>query len=292
MKSLSPEFIDITYNAGGSSSEKTLEICKIAQKELNLTTCMHLTCTNVPKSKIDGALGEAKKAGIQNILALRGDQPKDEHDQNDFLYAADLVKYIRAQYGDYFCIGVAGYPENHPDNSDGDLELEYLKNKVDSGADFIITQFFYDADVYFSWVEKCRKIGVKVPIIPGLMLIQNYFSFKRMTSLCKTKIPQHIIDGLELVKDDDVAVKEYGTGVMVQLCNTLLQRENLGFHFYTLNLEKGTSLVLEGLKFCSKDGMADKFSVNLPVKQSQISHPLSKIQNDEFPNGRCVNADN
>ena len=170
-RNLRPEFIDVTWNAGGESSELTLEVCKTTQNEIGLDTCIHLTCTNMPLQKIDAALREAKGSGIQNILALRGDPPRqssdsspilsnsNDGDNNNFHYASDLVRYIREKYGDYFCIGVAGYPEGHPDEEDKTLDIKYLKEKVDAGADFIVSQFFYDCDLFLEWIKKCRDIG-------------------------------------------------------------------------------------------------------------------------------------
>lgn len=163
MHALGPEFIDVTWNAGGTSSDTTLELCTTAQSVYGLETCMHLTCTNMPREKIDVALKAAKEGGIQNILALRGDPPRGQENwtsvDTGFSYASDLVRYIREQYGDYFCIGVAGYPEGHPDSKDKSVDLRYLKEKIDAGADYIVTQLFYDCDLYLDWVKSVREIG-------------------------------------------------------------------------------------------------------------------------------------
>ena len=156
-----PEFIDVTWNAGGQSSELTLEVCKSTQNIIGIDTSMHLTCTNMPIEKIDHALRIAKESGIQNILALRGDPPRDDVKEGCvFQHASDLVKYIRQSYGDYFCIGIAGYPEGHPDTTQKMMELDYLKQKVDAGADFIISQFFYDCELFLKWFQACRDIGI------------------------------------------------------------------------------------------------------------------------------------
>jgi len=158
----------------------------------------------MPREKIDVALSEAKNAGIQNILALRGDPPRGQENwtkcETGFSYAADLVSYIRKEYGDYFCIGVAGYPEGHIDNPDKEADLLNLKAKVDAGADYIITQLFYDVDLYLEWVKRARDVGITIPIIPGIMPIQSYGGFKRMTSLCKTFVPNWILEELEPIK--------------------------------------------------------------------------------------------
>ncbi|KAL1925667.1 uncharacterized protein VTP21DRAFT_550 [Calcarisporiella thermophila] len=251
MYNLGPEFIDVTWAAGGSSSELTAEIIATAQSVYGLETCMHLTCTNMPKEKIDTALNRAKECGNQNILALRGDPPRGQEEwtacEGGFSYAVDLVRYIREKYGDYFCIGVAGYPEGHINNPDKEADLRYLKEKVDAGADFIITQLFFDTDIFLEFVDRCRAIGITCPIIPGILPIQNYNGFNKMTTLSKTIVPKEVLEALEPIKEDDVAVKEYGIKYGVEMCQKLMAHGIKGFHFYTLNLEKSTRLVLERL---------------------------------------------
>lgn len=160
MGHLNPEFIDITWNAGGNGSHKTLEIAENIQRNLGIETCMHLTCTNMPIEQIDQALKEAKLAGIRNILALRGDPPLETDVEPTFTYAIDLIKYIKCNYGDYFCIGIAGYPEGHPESPNEDQDLLHLKAKVDAGASFIISQLFYDINQYFRWYDRCRSSGI------------------------------------------------------------------------------------------------------------------------------------
>ena len=166
---------------------------------------MHLTCTNISKESVTAALDTAKKNGIQNILCLRGDPPKGEEKwqatEGGFNNAVDLVKYIRSTYGNYFGISVAGYPEGHIDwfkdsaeisKDDYWKDMQYLKDKVDAGADCIITQLFYDVDIYLQWVKDCRTVGINVPIIPGIMPINTYGGFDRMIGFCKTKVPEAI----------------------------------------------------------------------------------------------------
>eukprot|EP00158_Paraphelidium_tribonemae_P004844 Partr_v1_DN26998_c0_g1_i1_m6640 putative Methylenetetrahydrofolate reductase len=164
MYSLGPEFVDVTWGAGGTTSTLTMEICQTAQSAYGLETCMHLTCTNMPKEKIDEALKEAKNSGIQNILALRGDPPRGQQNwvacESGFSNAVDLVRYIRSEYGDYFCVSVAGYPEGHIDNPDKAEDLRFLKEKVDAGADYIVTQLFYDVDMFIDWVKDLRAMGL------------------------------------------------------------------------------------------------------------------------------------
>jgi methylenetetrahydrofolate reductase (NADPH) len=306
MAALEPLWIDVTWGAGGSTAQKTLEICSVAQKYIGLETMMHLTCTNMPRVQIDAALRQAKEAGIQNILALRGDPPRGEEwkkVEGGFGHAVDLVKYIRAEYGDYFGIGVAGYPEVHADAESREKDLEYLKAKVDAGADFIITQLFYDTSIFLQFVNDCRALGITCPILPGMMPIQTYGGFKRMTTLCKTFVPESITAALEPIQNDDAAVKKYGVRLCVEMCRTLLDAGTPGLHFYTLNLEKSVTQILEGLALANNPERS--LSRSLPWRMSAYqarkekedvrpifwsNRPRSYMARtaswDDFPNGR------
>eukprot|EP00158_Paraphelidium_tribonemae_P004848 Partr_v1_DN26998_c0_g1_i4_m6645 putative Methylenetetrahydrofolate reductase len=304
MYSLGPEFVDVTWGAGGTTSTLTMEICQTAQSAYGLETCMHLTCTNMPKEKIDEALKEAKNSGIQNILALRGDPPRGQQNwvacESGFSNAVDLVRYIRSEYGDYFCVSVAGYPEGHIDNPDKAEDLRFLKEKVDAGADYIVTQLFYDVDMFIDWVKDLRAMGVNCPIIPGIMPIQSYGGFKRMTTLCKTFVPQKIWDELEPIKDDDQKVKEFGVSLAIDMCNKLRDTGLRAFHFYTLNLEKSVRLILEGLQFVASietckplpwqpslaRGRSKENVRPIFWKNRLLSYVRRTEAWDEFPNGR------
>merc|ERR1719456_1458687 len=239
-------WIDVTWGAGGSTADKTLEICINALKYHGLNVMMHLTCTNMPKEKLKEALDICKENGIRNILALRGDPPghlekgaeSEGFKQCDggFAYATDLVKYIRQEFGDYFCIAVAGYPEGHLEATSLDDDLKHLKEKIDAGSDLIVTQLFYDNDEFVNFEAKCRAMGITCPVLPGIMPIQSFGGFTRMTSLCKTKVPQYIHDALEPVKESDEKVKDMGVELAIKQCKDLLARGSPGLHFYTLNL--------------------------------------------------------
>ncbi|KAI9206932.1 methylenetetrahydrofolate reductase-domain-containing protein [Polychytrium aggregatum] len=305
MYTLGPEFIDVTWGAGGTSSDLTMQICNTAQAVYGLETCMHLTCTNMPRQKIDDALREAKNNGIQNILALRGDPPRGvenwEACDTGFAYASDLVKYIRAQYGDYFCIA---YPEGHIDNSSKEDDMQRLKYKVECGADYIVTQLFYDVPLYLSWLKEVRALGITIPILPGIMPIQNYGGFKRMTTLAKTYVPDHITEAIEPIKDDDNAIKQYGIRLAVDMCKALKAGGVRGFHFYTLNLERSVRLILEGLGFVAPIEVAKPLPWNpslaknrekenvRPIfwKNRTRSYILRTEAWDDFPNGRWGDA--
>lgn len=226
MHDLGPSFIDVTWGAGGTLSHLTCEMVNVAQTFYGLETCMHLTCTDMELEKVDNALKEAYKAGCSNILALRGDPPREKEKwqatEGGFRYAKDLIKYIRERYGDHFDIGVAGYPEGCDDQQDPDMLLDHLKEKIDAGGTFIVTQMFYDVDNFLDWVGKCRARGINVPIIPGIMPIQTHAAFLRRAGWSNCKIPQKWTDALEPVKNDDAKVREVGKGLVAEMCQRII----------------------------------------------------------------------
>lgn len=234
MHDLGPAFIDVTWGAGGSRSELTCEMVNIAQTYYGLETCMHLTCTDMGRGKVDDALKSAYQAGCTNILALRGDPPrakeKWEAVEDGFLYARDLVTYIKKTYGNHFDIGVAGYPEGCDDQPDADLLLDHLKEKVDAGGTFIVTQMFYDVEIFLEWVRKVRARGINVPIVPGIMPISTHAAFLRRAGWSKAHIPQAWMDALEPVKNDDAAVREVGRDLVVEMCRKILDAGIFSLH--------------------------------------------------------------
>lgn len=268
-RALRPLFVNVTWGAGGSTSQKSLELAELCQREVGLTTCLHLTCTNMSKKSIDEALSDAKALGIRNILALRGDPPRREEYRDpedseddggqDFNWAIDLVRYIRKTHGDYFCIGVAAYPEGHAEESHPlgqslEHDLPYLVQKVQAGADFIQTQLFFDIEAYEHFENTLREhpsgAFKGIPIIPGLMPIQSYQMIKRTTKLSHAKIPDHLLARLDAVKGDDERVKMVGVDIVNELIDKIKDIKSKtpgpkGFHFYTLNLEKAVSFILE-----------------------------------------------
>lgn len=245
-KAQKPVFVDFTWGAGGTTSEKTTKLCCIAQ-EHGLIVNMHLTCTNMDEGKVKEALDFCKANDIRNILALRGDPPAGQEwkaSAEGFSCALDLVKYIRANYGDFFSVGVAGYPEGHPNAiGDGDLitaenaekEMAYLKEKIDAGAEYIITQLFYDVDIFLNWVQACKKCGINVPIIPGIMISGGHGGYKRMTTLCKTYVPKQIAAKFEELKEKDDDFKAYGVELAVEIIKKVRESGIVHAHFYTLN---------------------------------------------------------
>jgi methylenetetrahydrofolate reductase (NADPH) len=251
MCDMKPIWIDVTFGAGGSTTERTLEICESAVKKYGVDVMMHLTCTNMKRSDLDVILDRIKQAGIRNILALRGDPPADSSEwtqcEGGFSHAVDLVRYIRSQHGDYFCIGVAGYPEGHADCESIEKDLGYLKAKVEAGADLIVTQLFYDNKHYFEFVRRVRDMGVNVPVIPGVMPILSYAGLKRMTTMCRVELPNDIDRAVEAIKDDENRVKEFGIELATQMCADLIKRGAPGVHIYTMNHEDNVREIVKGI---------------------------------------------
>lgn len=285
--STNPLFSDITWGAGGSTSDLSMSIA-LKMVETGHVANMHLTCTNMSKNGdpiagVHDALTEAYEGGVRNIVALRGDPPEGQEtwtaEEGGFSCALDLVKYIRKNFGNDFGISVAGYPEGHPNaistvkegeessmtesekgrcsvfegvtyvcrDADYDKEMIYLKEKVDAGADFIITQMFFDAEVFITFVKDCRARGINCPVVPGLMCINAYPGFKKMAWFCKTRVPPALRERMELLKEDDAAVKAFGIEFGVNVCKRLLEGGADGIHFYTLNLEKSVYEIMDGL---------------------------------------------
>eukprot|EP00658_Telonema_sp_P-2_P010403 TRINITY_DN13925_c0_g1_i3.p1 TRINITY_DN13925_c0_g1~~TRINITY_DN13925_c0_g1_i3.p1 ORF type:complete len:311 (-),score=128.16 TRINITY_DN13925_c0_g1_i3:286-1218(-) len=258
-KKQDPIFVDFTWGAGGSTSEKTCDLCKITKDEHGLNVNMHLTCTNMPSGKVDDALAFCKKNDIRNIVALRGDPPAGQEWQaskDGFECALDLVKYIRLHHGDYFSIAVAGYPEGHPNVIGGEgkctdeglkAEYDYLKAKIDAGAECIITQLFYDVDIFLAFVKRCRDMGITCPILPGMLPMVSYAGLQRMVSLCKTYMPDSVKAKVEELKEDEVAFKQYGIDLCAEMCQIMMKNGINHFHFYTLNQTHSTFEVLKKL---------------------------------------------
>ncbi|KAF2235541.1 methylenetetrahydrofolate reductase-like protein [Viridothelium virens] len=306
MHDLGPAFIDVTWGAGGHLSQLTCEMVRAAQSAYGLETCMHLTCTDMEKSKVDAALKDAYNAGCTNILALRGDPPREEEKweakSEQFRYAKDLVKYIKETYGNHFDIGVAGYPEGCDDNDDSEELVEHLKEKIDAGGTFVVTQMFYDVDNFLEWVQKCRNRGINVPIIPGIMPIHTHAAFMRRANWVRCKIPQAWTEALEPIKNDDAAVRDVGKGLVAEMCRQMLNNGINHLHFYTMNLAQATRMVLEELKIVPdaqtplEKPLPWRQSLGLNRREENVRPIFWRNRNrsyvartqdwDEFPNGR------
>ncbi|MGV7221204.1 MAG: methylenetetrahydrofolate reductase [NAD(P)H] [Nitrospinales bacterium] len=249
LKGCEPSFVSVTFGAGGSTRTKTIDLVGRIKTEIGLESMAHLTCVGSSEEDIDSFLDELVSSGIENVLALRGDPPegydKFVKPENGFEFANELVAHIKNKYD--LCVGVAGYPEGHVECSDKKKDLENLKKKVDAGADFIITQLFFDNNVYFDFVDKVQSIGINIPIIPGIMPILNLNQVKRFTKMCGASIPPVLLQNLEGIKDDELKVKETGLAHAKKQCEDLLNQGAPGIHFYTLNKSTATMRILEHL---------------------------------------------
>lgn len=250
IKKLNPGYISVTYGAGGGTRERTVEIVKRAKKEIGLESMAHLTCIGHSKEEIITILNELKDSGIENVIALRGDPPKDWKrpilHQDAFRHANELTAFIHSSYP--MCIAVAGYPEGHIESTDKETDWEYLRLKVRAGADLIITQLFFDNKDFFIFERRMREKGVALPIIPGIMPITNYNQLIRFTQTCGAKIPEKIKNELATIKDDQEAVEQYGINHATLQCKELIANGVPGIHFYTLNKSKSTRRIVENIR--------------------------------------------
>jgi methylenetetrahydrofolate reductase (NADPH) len=246
---LQPDFFSVTYGAGGSTSENTFKTVTAIQADTNINAAHHLSCVAASEESISQILQDFKEVGIKHIVALRGDMPSGMHKRGDFEYASDLVRFIRAQTGDYFKIDVAAYPEMHPQAHSPDADLEHFKIKVDAGANSAISQYFYNIDAYFSFVERCEKSGITVPIIPGIMPIINFTQLARFSDACGAEIPRWMRKRLEAYGDDSASIHAFSTEVLTIMAQKLLDSGVPGIHFYTMNQSKPTMAIWEQLDF-------------------------------------------
>jgi len=246
-----PSFVSCTYGAGGSTQEKTLEWCGRLANEFEQSATAHFTCVGSTREDLIEWLNRAKDRGVQNIMALRGDAPegadKFEAIQGGLAYANELVTLIRDNFGDDFGIGVAGYPEKHPEATDAKTDLAHLKQKVDSGADAVFTQLFFDNSSFFQFRENCQQTGINVPIVPGIMPITEFARIKRITSMCGAVIPQQLAEKLEAVQDDAEAQFEIGVEHAIGQCRQLMDDGVPGIHFYVLNKSEACERILDAL---------------------------------------------
>jgi len=231
---LKPEFFSVTFGAGGSTQDRTLETIRQIHAE-GYEAAPHLSCVGGTRENIRDLLFTYRDMGIKRIVALRGDLPSGMASIGEFQYANELVSFIRAQTGEHFHIEVAAYPEFHPQARSPREDIANFKRKVQAGANSAITQYFYNADAYFRFVEECRKMGVTVPIVPGIMPIVKFSQLARFSDACGAEIPRWMRKTLESYGDDNASVQSFGLDVVTQLCEKLLAGGAPGLHFYTLN---------------------------------------------------------
>ncbi len=239
---LSPSYVSVTYGAGGSTRQKTVDLVERIQNELAIRSMAHLTCVGHTADEIGSILDTLWNSGIRNVLALRGDPPAGQSQftatEGGFANSSELVRYTRARHD--FCIGVAGYPEGHPQCLNRTRDLEHLAQKVDNGGNFIITQLFFDNADFYRFRDTARSMGIKVPIVAGLMPILNVAQTKRFVSMCGAKIPQALLTRLEGLEANPEAVYAAGIEYAIRQCEDLLANDVDGIHFYTLNKSKAT----------------------------------------------------
>ncbi len=230
----SPDFFSVTYGAGGSTQERTIDtVLKLHQQ--GISTAPHLSCIGATKETLTELLDLYKNNGINRIVALRGDLPSGMGAHGELRYANDLVSFIREHSGEHFNIEVAAYPEFHPQAPNAEQDLLNFKRKVDAGASSAITQYFYNADAYFYFVDRIEKLGINLPIVPGIMPITNYSNLVRFSDMCGAEIPRWIRKQLEAYGDDTASIVKFGEEVVTTMCERLLQAGAPGLHFYTLN---------------------------------------------------------
>jgi methylenetetrahydrofolate reductase (NADPH) len=243
-----PEFFSVTFGAGGSTQDRTLETVRRIHQE-GYQAAPHLSCVGSTRENIHALLFTYKEMGIKRIVALRGDMPSGMGSIGEFQYANELVSFIRAQTGDHFHIEVAAYPEFHPQANSAREDMLNFKRKVHAGANSAITQYFFNADAYFRFVEECRKLGVTVPIVPGIMPILKYSQLARFSDMCGAEIPRWIRKTMEGYGDDIESVQNFGRDVVTQLCEKLIAGGAPGLHFYTLNQANASVEILKRLGY-------------------------------------------
>jgi methylenetetrahydrofolate reductase (NADPH) len=247
---LNPSFVSVTYGAGGTTRARTVEITKWIKQDLGIEAMAHLSCVGESVERLREILDEIGEAGIENVLALRGDPPRGETEwkphPGGLLYSTELATLIAEDYG--YSIGAACFPEVHPEAKDLASDLRFLKEKVSAGARFLVTQLFFDNELYFDFVREARAVGIDVPIVAGIMPITNFKQITTITGMCGATIPPGVMAELERRADDPDAVLQFGVAYAAQQCADLLRRGAPGIHFYTLNRSPATRAILSSLK--------------------------------------------
>lgn len=246
---LKPAFFSVTFGAGGSTQDKTLETVLNIQNDTEVQAAPHLSCVARSKADIHALLSTYREHGIRRIVALRGDRPSGlgRGGLGEMEYARDLVRYIREEFGDHFFLEVAAYPEFHPEASSASADLRHFKEKVEAGADSAITQYFYNPDAYFRFLDDCQKLGVDIPIIPGIMPITSSTQLFRFSDACGAEIPRWLRWRLSDFGDDKASLQAFGIDMVTALCQRLIDGGAPGLHFYTLNRQEASLNIAERL---------------------------------------------
>lgn len=244
LRSHAPDYVSCTFGAGGSTLSYTADTVRRLLQDHGLDAAPHLSCVGGTRAEIAELLDQYRALGCRRLVALRGDLPSGMGHPGDLRYAADLIGFIRERHGAHFHIEVGAYPEMHPQAEDALTDLRHFKAKVDAGADGAITQYFYNADAYFHFVDAVRALGVEVPIVPGVMPISNFAQLRRFSEQCGAEIPRWITKKMQAMGDDAGAIREFGADIVARLCRRLVDGGAPALHFYTLNLAKPTQAVL------------------------------------------------
>ncbi len=250
LKRIAPDFVSVTYGAGGSTRERTAQVSRLLRTEIGFTVMPHLTCVGHTRDELNGVADQLHAGGYRNIMTLRGDPPKGQTEfvpyQDGLRYGSDLVALLKARHAD-FCLGVGGYPEKHPEAPSLEVDLDNLKRKVDAGAAFVTTQLFFDNAVYYRFVEKCRARGITIPIVPGIMPVLSLKQIKRFTEMCGASLPERLIKRLEAAGDHPEIVESVGNEWAVTQIRDLLAHGAPGYHLYIMNRAKSALALAAGL---------------------------------------------
>jgi methylenetetrahydrofolate reductase (NADPH) len=252
LRPLGPAFVSVTYGAGGSTRQRTIELVTRLKRETEVEAVAHITCVGASRQEIAEVLDEVAAAGVQNVLALRGDPPRGQASfqphPDGFRYASELIAFIRAEKRWKFCVGAAAYPEGHVETRDLVQDLSNLKRKVDAGADFLVTQLFFHNSAYFRFLERARAAGIGAPILPGIMPLTNVDQIERFTAMCGAAIPSPLRAAMEVRRTDPDAALQLGVAYASLQCADLLRRGAPGIHFYTLNRSPSTRAIVAALR--------------------------------------------
>ncbi len=244
--SLGPKYFSVTFGAGGSTQQGTFDTV-VSIQQAGFDAAPHLSCIGATRENIRNILNSYREKGIHRIVALRGDMPSGMREMGEFRFANELVEFIRAETKDHFHIEVAAYPEFHPQAVSARQDLLNFKRKVEAGANSAITQYFYNPDAYFHFIDDCEKLGINIPIVPGIMPITNYKNLARFSDACGAEIPRWIRKRLEDFGEDKAAIKAFGEEVVTELCHQLLEAGAPGLHFYTMNQAEPTLAIWQNL---------------------------------------------
>jgi methylenetetrahydrofolate reductase (NADPH) len=250
LKRIAPDFVSVTYGAGGSTRERTAQVSRLLREEIGFTVMPHLTCVGHSRAELSGVADRLYADGYRNIMTLRGDPPKGQNEFVPYLdglrYANDLVALLKERHAD-FCLGVGGYPEKHPEAPSPGVDLDNLKRKVDAGAAFVTTQLFFDNAVYYRFVEKCRARGIQVPIVPGIMPVLSLKQIRRFTEMCGAHLPERLTKRLEAAGETPEIVESVGIDWAVTQIRDLLAQGAPGYHLYIMNRAKSALALAAGL---------------------------------------------